>query len=76
MEDSSLALSTARAARDRVFRLRRVVVVIGVAVSWAVFLVFPSVPTAIAAFACLFSVFAPWLGRQLAAYRARRAASR
>ena len=76
MEDRSLALSTARAARDRVFRHVRVVSLIGFVITGAVALVFPSVPTVALALACLFSVFAPWFGLRLAAYRARRAALR
>lgn len=76
MDDRSLALLSARATPERVFRLLRVVSVIGVAVSETLFLEFRSVPTGILALACLYSVFAPWLGRRLAVYRALRAVSR
>jgi hypothetical protein len=76
MNDPYLALSTARATRDRMFRLHRVVSLIGLAATGAVFLVFPSVPTGGLALACLGSLCAPWLGRRLAANRASRSASR
>ena len=76
MYDPSLALSTARATRDRMLRLHRVVSLIGLAATGAVFLMFPSVPTGGLTLACLGSLYAPWIGRRLAAYRASRPASR